>query len=500
MLPLLLAMIAAVVHAADAPHVVLVLDDQTGRGVPLVELKTVSNVSFFTDSAGVAAINDPAMLGHKTFLSVESPGYEFPADGFGFHSKSIDLKPGEQTTLKIHRINIAERLYRLTGQGIYRDSVMAGRPTPIREPMLNAQVVGQDSCQAAVFSGKIHWFFGDTLRLSYPLGHYHTAGATSSLPGSGGLDPALGVDLTYFTNTEGFSRGTIEGVGAHPIWLDGLVAFTDESGASHLVGEAGTMQSLAVCLSRALVEWDGDRNQFKKVSDIPLDSPLYLRGHPFIFSDNGKSYIYAGDCLPDIRVPADLASVRDLSRYEGFTCLTAGARFDGSRTQLDRDAKGQLIWGWKKDTAVLNDKQLGRLIKDGKMKSEEIYFRPIDVVTKKPIRLVAGSVCYNAYRKKWIMIACQLGGDSSELGEIWYSEADRPEGPWAWAKKIVTHNRYSFYNPVQHPYFDQDGGRLIYFEGTYATTFSGNDHPTPYYDYNQMMYRLDLSDPRLKLP
>jgi hypothetical protein len=34
----------------------------------------------------------------------------------------------------------------------------------------------------------------------------------------------------------------------------------------------------------------------------------------------------------------------------------------------------------------------------------------------------------------------------------------------------------------------------------YVNTFSGNPHPTPYYEYNQIMYRLDLSDPRLKLP
>ncbi len=41
---------------------------------------------------------------------------------------------------------------------------------------------------------------------------------------------------------------------------------------------------------------------------------------------------------------------------------------------------------------------------------------------------------------------------------------------------------------------------MIYLEGSYVNTFSGNPHPTPYYEYNQIMYRLDLSDPRLKLP
>src|SRR5947209_632238 len=97
------------------------------------------------------------------------------------------------------------------------------------------------------------------------------------------------------------------------------------------------------------------------------------------------------------------------------------------------------------------------------------------------------------------MIAVEAGG-TSMLGEVWYAEADTPLGPWAYARKIATHDKYSFYNPKQHPEFDKDGGRVIFFEGTYSATFSGNPDPTPRYDYNQVMYKLDLSDPRLNLP
>jgi hypothetical protein len=53
---------------------------------------------------------------------------------------------------------------------------------------------------------------------------------------------------------------------------------------------------------------------------------------------------------------------------------------------------------------------------------------------------------------------------------------------------------------VQHAFLDQDGGRRIYFEGTYSASFSGNSETTPRYDYNQILYRLDLDDPRLALP
>src|SRR5688572_8230667 len=45
-----------------------VVDDQTGRGVPLVELKTVGNVRYYTDSAGLVAIDDRVLMGRTTFF------------------------------------------------------------------------------------------------------------------------------------------------------------------------------------------------------------------------------------------------------------------------------------------------------------------------------------------------------------------------------------------------------------------------------------------------
>lgn len=83
------------------------------------------------------------------------------------------------------------------------------------------------------------------------------------------------------------------------------------------------------------------------------------------------------------------------------------------------------------------------------------------------------------------------------LGHVWYAEAKNIEGPWGKAIRVAEHPNYSFYNPTHHAFLDQEGGRLIYFEGTYSTMFSGNDNPLPRYDYNQLMYRLDLEDSRL---
>jgi hypothetical protein len=58
---------------------VTVVDDQTGRGVPLVELRTVNEIRLVTDSNGVAVFREPGLTGQKVFFHVRSHGYEVPA-------------------------------------------------------------------------------------------------------------------------------------------------------------------------------------------------------------------------------------------------------------------------------------------------------------------------------------------------------------------------------------------------------------------------------------
>ena len=97
--------------AAEPSHyfVIKVVDEQTGRGVPLVELETVNNIRYWTDSGGLAAIYEPGLMGLKVFFKVKSQGYEFPADGFGMRGKAFELKEGGEATLKIKRLNIEVR-------------------------------------------------------------------------------------------------------------------------------------------------------------------------------------------------------------------------------------------------------------------------------------------------------------------------------------------------------------------------------------------------------
>ena len=483
--------------AADRPFAIHVVDDQTGRGVPLVELKTVNDVVFVTDSAGAAAIDEPGLRDQSVFFHVKSHGYTFPRDGFGYSGKALRLTPGGSATLNIHRVNIAERLYRVTGAGIYRDTLLLGGSPPIKAPALNAKVFGSDSVLMTPYRGKLHWFWGDTNRPAYPLGNFHTPGATSQPPGQGGLDPDVGIDLTYYVDDSGFARPTAKLPGEGPTWIFGLAAFHDESARERLVGVYSKIRPPMETYERGLAAFNPDTNAFEKVVAFPLDSAVQPAGHTFSRTENGERWIYFTTPFPLTRVRARMSDLSDITKYESFTCLEPGISLD--RPRIARGADGRAQYAWRPNTPVVGPAQQAKLIRSGTLKEDEALLALRDVETDKPILAHNGCTYWNPYRSRWIAIFTQSLG-TSPLGEIWFAEADTPVGPWAYARKILTHDRYSFYNPKHHPEFNKEGGRVIYFEGTYTTSFSGNPVATPRYEYNQLLHKIDLADPRLNLP
>ena len=57
-----------------APFAIRVVDEETNRGVPLVQLETTSNQKYLTDSNGYVAIDDPTLMGRKVFFHVSCVG------------------------------------------------------------------------------------------------------------------------------------------------------------------------------------------------------------------------------------------------------------------------------------------------------------------------------------------------------------------------------------------------------------------------------------------
>lgn len=484
-----------------------VVDSQTGRGVPLVRVDVGGN-SFYTDSNGYVAINDPALLNQTSTYTMRSYGYSTVA-------QQLQATPGTISQVMSSRVNRAERLYRQTGEGIYEDSVNLGQPAPIDNPLINAGVTGQDSVQAAVYNGKIYWFWGDTLE-QVGFGNFRTSAATSDLPGQGGLDPSLGVNLDYFENGSGQTKQMyqqfLNADAPGPVWTDGLFTVNDNNGQERLLAHYVRVKDFSQTYSlyeQGLAQFNDATESFDVVQNYAIAStvelgtgaPITPAGHSFRHSTGGEEYIYFGESYPNIRVKANWDDVMDITQWEAFTPLQENTRYNAGNPPLELDENNKPVYGWKKNTDPLTTDMLEQLAAGGHISRAEAPFGLVNHENGQNVWLHRASVHWNEYRQKWIMIGNETWSSVSFLGEVWYSEAPTPEGPWKSAIKIATHNSptgtsngdYTFYNPTQLPFFDQQGGQIIYFQGTYSNTFSGNDNPTPLYDYNQVMYRLDLS-------
>lgn len=465
--------------AATEYYAVHVVDEATGRGVPLMTLTTVNHMAFVTDSGGWIAFNEPGLMdGGEVFFHVSGPGYAMEKDGFGYAGVRLKPKAGTMAEVKVRRENIAERLYRITGQGIYRDSLLLGKEVPAVE---TGWVMGQDSVQAVPYQGRLFWLWGDTNRPSYPLGNFRSTCAWSDLPGKGGMNPGDGVILKYLLMGKNHGvREMVSADGPGMVWVFGLMAVPDAGGTEHLLGHYGRFKDLKTRVDHGIVEYRSQASaSFEIQRQLSADDTWrHPEGNAVRVADKEGDYFYFCDAFAATRVKADYDSVLEPRCYEALA--------------WSPQQKGYV---WQKDKPPVTQAEEAALAEV--MPAGKARFQLRDAATGRAVLVHRSCAAWNAYRQCWIMIALQTMGGPSMLGEIWYAEAPAITGPWVKAVKIASHPRYSFYNPRLHPYFDQEGGRLIYFEGTYSETFSGNPAPTPRYDYNQLMYRLDLADERL---
>jgi hypothetical protein len=490
---LLLLLVASSVESAYASDYFSIkfVDAQTGQGVPLVELRPQNGMPLVSDSNGIVAFNQAGLMDQDITFEIRSYGY-------GARMQTIHPSVGGNVQIAIDRQNRAERLYRVTGTGIYRDSVLVGASTPIAQPLLNANVRGQDSVQTAIYKDQIYWFWGDTLYEQGGLGNFRTSGARSQLPGQGGLDPSVGVNLDYFVDpANGWAKQMMPVAEPGAMWIDGVFTIRDDGGQERLFARNARYLDLATNVEQGLALFNDNTQTFQRFQSYALDAPITPQGHAFRHTVNAQDYIYFSLTYPNVRVKATWNDMTHISNWEAFSPLRENTRYDSANPPLDVDAAGKLVFGWKRNTDPLSYEMLEDLVQNGHVTRNELPFRLEDHTTAEPIRLHRSSVHWNDFRQSWIMIGVESFGDSF-LGEVWFSEAPNPEGPWTDAVKVATHDRgsngdYTFYNPTSHPFFDEQGGRYIYFEGTYANTFSGNPNTTPLYDYNQMMYRLDLA-------
>ena len=429
-----------------------VVEKGTGWPVPLVELRTTHQVRFVTDNDGIIAFDLPELMGRKTWFDVIGQGYEVPKDALGMSGVQLTPEPGKTLRVEVTRTVIARRLGRLTGGGLFAESQKLGDETGWRE----SGVLGSDSIQNAVYRGKLFWLWGDTAVPNYPLGIFNCSCATTSPHPLTQFEPPLKVSFDYFTDKNGNPRGVANIPGPGPTWLGGMVTVPDANGQPHLVAVYTKIKPPMEAYEWGLCEWNDATKNFeplrvlwKKSTASPRPPPA-PDGHATFWTDerSGKQWLLFANPLPCLRCPATFEDWQNTNTWETLTpqkYLISAA--DGSK-----------------------------------------------------VRLHAGSIAWNPWRHRWVTVFTQMYGKPSALGEIWYAEAktDSPIGPWGKAAKILSHDNYTFYNPCIHPEFTDSNSPILIFEGTYSRTFAANPPPTPRYDYNQILYRLDLDDPRLR--
>lgn len=457
--------------------------DEHGRGVPLVELKTSNEIRCVTDNAGWIAWQEPGMMNREVCWTVSGPGIEREKDGFGFAVFRAVTTPGTSVVCNVKSTIVATRIGRLTGQGLYRDSELLGQPVLVPN-VLEPGVVGQDSVQCVEFQDKLFWLWGDTNQARYPLGNFHTTCATTPRA----AHPELGLRFDYFvdpTNPKLLKKmfpTKEKGV----VWMFGLMSLEDtESGRVRMFAGFSRRPGLADAFEQGIAEFDPESGIFKKVADVAKDhewGPPH--GHAVRAKTSDGDHFYFSRPFAHCRVRADPKSIVDPARYE--------------RLKWDELEKK---WMWSSQSDPTTQEDESKLISAKQMDSGNALYQMKDIVSGRNVTLHTASIAWNEYRKKYVLIGLERNGDRTSpsfLGEVWYSESSLIVGPWRTAIKIASHPQYSFYNPIHHLHFDRDGGRVIYFEGTYTNQFSGSQIATPRYDYNQIAYRLELDSPRLK--
>ena len=434
--------------AGFAPCRIEIVEAGSGWPVPLVELRTTHQLEFFSDNAGVIAFDAPELMGRETWFDVIGNGYEVPKDGFGYRGVRLKPEPGKTLRVEVKRTIIAKRLGRITGAGLFAESQQLGSELDWPE----SGVLGSDSVQNAVHRGKMFWLWGDTTLARFPLGIFDCSSATSAIQPLASFEPPLKLKLDYFTNDQGVPRGVGRMPGAGPTWLTAYVSLPDKSGTPHLVASYAKIKppldayEFGLCVwNETTANFDQLRVLWTKAKATPKCPPA-PNGQPAFWKDaTGREWVYFGNPFPGLRCPATFEAWPDTNSWEVL------------------QPQPQLV-----------------------------------SPTGQTVKPHSGHIAWNPWRQRWVTVFMEAFGKPSAFGELWYAEAPTPTGPWGRAVKILSPANYTFYNPRLHPEFTPTNSPVLLFEGTYTQTFANHPHPTPRYDYNQILYRLDLDDPALK--
>jgi hypothetical protein len=452
---------------------------------------------FISDNQGIISILAPDLNGRKVRFLFQGHGYSIDkTDFWGQKSVTCLIKPGKTFKLKIKRKQLAQRLYRITGAGRYNNSILAGltQRIPTRN-LLPGKVIGQDSLIAIPWNNELWCFYGDTIGLN----SYNFSASCATLPlKSNRYDPEKFLPLKYKVDEYGFARPMIKTGKKGFTWIEYVLPVKIDSIKSQseaLLAKYVQHETLNKVAESGFAIMTRSSKNFKIIKKLNANKH-HRCIHPYPVKTASQSFFLLS---PKRMVSPGLKNIINQQKHFYFSPATENSSQEFSvlkkkKYRLNRNKEQKLVYKWQQGAWHFDSKGKKQLFAP-KIMPAEALFSPIDLDSGKRIIKFTGSIVYNQYLKTWIAINQGL-----EPGQITFSTSDTPTGPWTFARTITEFSNYNLYNPIIHPWFEIDQGRSILFEGTYTWFFSSSEKKTPWADYNQMMFKLDLTQPELQMP
>lgn len=480
------------------PFVLRFIDPQNKRAIPLVELESENGQRWVSDNDGHISIFAPDLNGKNVRLRLRGHGYVTrTVDFWGQQSVNALIQPGEYQEVSLWRTQPARRLYRITGSGRYNHTILAGRSPSFNHNLLPGQVIGQDSLICVPWKGRLWHFYGDTLGVN--SFNFSASCATVPMPDQGGFDPRTGIPLEYLVDENGFAARMIETGKPGFTWIEYVLPVLIEN-REWLLAKYVQHKTLDEVGDAGFALMNEKSGRFKIVKRLP-DRTHHKCTHPVpVRYKQKKNFLL----FPWELTATDFTAITNSKEHLYFSCLKTAKTIKSGKDTIsidnrtffvEKDKGGQIIYRWQKNVPPVSTAIQRQLLEKGLLKPNESLFAPIEIESGKRVFSFNGAIAWNSFKNRWIMI-----NQGNRPGEIIYSEADTPTGPWAFASKVCSFDDYNFYNPLLHPWYDRDGGREIFFEGTFTNYFSPSTSKVPEADYNQVMFNLDLDDSRLILP
>ena len=309
-------------------------------------------------------------------------------------------------------MNVAERLYRVTGAGVYRDSVLVGRPRAGQGAAAERPGVRVGQRAHGPVPGQALLVLGRHQPARLPARQLPHPGATSELPGQGGSTPSSGVDLTYFVDEKtGFARPTAETArqGPHLALRPGRLPRRGRAanGSSPATPRSGrTWRPTSTGSSPSTPRRTPSRRSPRSRSTRALRPS----GHTFQRKEGGVDYLYYCTPYPLTRVRARLADLKDVTKYEGFSPLKTGTPRAARQVARRAPARPRPRRPRPLRLAAEHGGPHARPRNRSSSASDSARERILDlrdVETGAFVYAHAGSVSWNAYRNRWVMIAVQ---------------------------------------------------------------------------------------------